>query len=90
MLRPGNAGSNTATNHVAVIREAIRQLPLPAGGKVGRRVLIRIDGAGVTHEVVDYIVARRAGCSRDRPTADRDSGGAAQRLARARGVPSRA
>jgi hypothetical protein len=58
MLRPGNAGSNTATDHIVVIREAIRQLPLPAGGKVGRKVLIRIDGAGATHEVLDYIVAR--------------------------------
>jgi hypothetical protein len=58
MLRPGNAGSNTAADHVVVIREAIRQLPIPAGGKVGRKVLIRIDGAGATHDVLDYIVAR--------------------------------
>ncbi len=58
MLRPGNAGSNTAADHIVVIREAIRQLPLPPGGKVGRKVLIRIDGAGASHEVLNYIVAR--------------------------------
>src|SRR5262249_24077084 len=29
MLRAGNAGSNTAADHIAVIRDALRQLPLP-------------------------------------------------------------
>jgi hypothetical protein len=32
LLRPGNAGSNTAADHVAVIREALRQLPFPTSG----------------------------------------------------------
>jgi hypothetical protein len=62
MLRAGNAGSNTAADHVSVIREALRQLPFHGGGtsrRIGRKVLIRIDGAGATHEVVDYINARR-------------------------------
>jgi hypothetical protein len=62
MLRAGNAGSNTAADHVAVIRDALRQLPFHAAStsrRVGRKVLIRIDGAGATHEVVNYIVARR-------------------------------
>ena len=27
LLRPGNAGSNTAVDHIAVIRDALRQLP---------------------------------------------------------------
>jgi hypothetical protein len=58
MLRPGNAGSNTAADHVVVIREALRQLPFPTTGRVGRKVLIRIDGAGATHDVVNYLVAR--------------------------------
>jgi hypothetical protein len=62
MLRAGNAGSNTAVDHIVVIREALRQLPFhsggPVGGKVGRKVLIRIDGAGATHAVLDYLVAR--------------------------------
>jgi hypothetical protein len=58
MLRAGNAGSNTAADHIVVIREALRQLPFHTSGKVGRKVLVRIDGAGATHDVLDYIVAR--------------------------------
>ena len=59
MLRPGNAGSNTAVDHIAVIREALRQLPFTAtGGRIGRKVLIRTDSAGATHEVVDWLTAR--------------------------------
>jgi hypothetical protein len=59
LLRPGNAGSNTAADHVVVIREALRQLPFPTNWRVGRKVLVRIDGAGATHDVVDYLHARR-------------------------------
>jgi hypothetical protein len=58
MLRAGNAGSNTAADHLVVIREALRQLPFHRSGKVGKKVLVRIDGAGATHDVLDYIVAR--------------------------------
>lgn len=59
MLRPSNAGSNTAADHIAVIREALRQLPFTAtGGRIGRKVLIRTDSAGATHEVVDWLTAR--------------------------------
>jgi hypothetical protein len=63
LLRPGNAGSNTAADHVVVIREALRQLPFPTIGRIGRRVLVRIDGAGATHEVVNYLHARRVSYS---------------------------
>ena len=42
-LRPGNAGSNTAADHITVISQALRQLP---GGRAGKSVLVRIDGAG--------------------------------------------
>jgi Transposase DDE domain group 1 len=62
MLRAGNAGPDTAAGHVSVIRDALRQLPFHAAStsrRIGRKVLIRIDGAGATHEVVNYIVARR-------------------------------
>ncbi len=59
MLRAGNAGSNTATDHVTVIREALRQLPFHAHSRSSRKVLIRVDGAGATHDVVDYLVAQR-------------------------------
>jgi DDE family transposase len=60
LLRPGNAGSNTATDHIAVTRDALRQLPFTAkGGRVGRKVLIRTDAAGGTHEFVEWLQARK-------------------------------
>ena len=60
MLRPGNAGSNTAADHITVTRDALRQLPFTArGGRVGRKVLIRTDAAGATHEFVNWLVARK-------------------------------
>ena len=55
-LRPGNAGSNTATDHIAVISAALRQLP---AGRAGKSVLVRIDGAGSTHKVIDRLTGRR-------------------------------
>jgi hypothetical protein len=58
LLRPGSAGSNTATDHVAVIRAALRQLPGHRGGRIGKHVLVRIDAAGATHETVNYLHAR--------------------------------
>jgi hypothetical protein len=60
LLRPGNAGSNTAADHVTVPRNALRQLPNHrVGTRPGRKVLIRIDGAGATHELLDWIVGQR-------------------------------
>ena len=59
-LRPGNAGSNTAADHIAVTREALRQLPFTAkGGRVGRKVLIRTDAAGGTHEFLNWLTAAK-------------------------------
>ena len=61
LLRRGNAGSNTATDHITVIRQALRQLPADNqhGHRSGRSVLIRVDGAGSTHELLDWLTARR-------------------------------
>lgn len=50
-LRPGDAGSNTATDHISVLRAAVRQVPAVHR----RKVLIRIDGAGASHAVTDWI-----------------------------------
>ena len=64
MLRPGNAGSNTAADHITVTRQALRQLPFTAkGGRVGRKVLIRADAAGGTHEFVNWLTAQHLGYS---------------------------
>jgi hypothetical protein len=56
-LRAGNAGSNTVADHVAVLRAALAQLP--GGRRPGRNVLIRIDGAGGTHELLAWLTRRR-------------------------------
>ncbi|AXE37794.1 hypothetical protein JS278_00602 [Acidipropionibacterium virtanenii] len=61
MLRPGNAGSNTAADHQTVIRAALDQAG--AGGRPGRKVLIRIDGAGSTHQTLAELVRRRVSYS---------------------------
>jgi hypothetical protein len=60
MLRPGNAGSNTAADHIAVVREALAQLPGPRRGK---HLLIRADGAGATHEFLNWLTTRRVSYS---------------------------
>ena len=60
LLRPGNAGSNTATDHITVIKQALAQLPGHEPGKrPGRSVLVRTDGAGSTHKLLDWLTAQR-------------------------------
>jgi hypothetical protein len=60
MLRAGNAGSNTAADHIAVVREALRQVPFHRPGtRPGRKILIRTDGAGCTHEFLDWLLGQR-------------------------------
>ena len=53
LLRPGNAGANTAADHITVLHAAIRQVA--AANR--RRLLIRADGAGCTHDFLDWLVA---------------------------------
>jgi hypothetical protein len=55
LLRPGSAGSNTASDHIAVLDEALAQLPEEA---IGPGLLVRCDRAGATHEFLDHVVAR--------------------------------
>ena len=61
MLRPGNAGSNTATDHVEIIRRALDQAGL--GPRPGRRVLVRADGAGGAKETIELLARRRVSYS---------------------------
>jgi hypothetical protein len=51
MLRPGNAGSNTAADHIGAVRLALAQLPKG----LRRRVLIRADSGGGTHEFLAWL-----------------------------------
>jgi hypothetical protein len=53
LLRPGNAGSNTAADHVTVLERALAALPAHARPRPGEadsvRVVARSDSAGATH-----------------------------------------
>ncbi|HUH70078.1 MAG TPA: IS1380 family transposase [Mycobacterium sp.] len=51
IARAGNAGSNTAADHVAIIDAAIAAIP----PKWRRNLLITIDGAGCSHAVVEHL-----------------------------------
>jgi hypothetical protein len=52
MLRPGNAGANTAADHVTVLDRALEQIP--AEYIESLEILVRADSAGATHELADY------------------------------------
>ena len=53
LLRAGNAGSSTAAEHIEVTRLALAQLPR----KLRRRVLIRTDSGGGTHEFLTWLAS---------------------------------
>jgi hypothetical protein len=53
LLRPGNAGSNTFTDHKDVLAAAIRQVP----ARFRRKILIRVDGAGASHELIGHLLS---------------------------------
>jgi hypothetical protein len=46
MLRPGNAGANTAVDHIALLDQALAQLPDEY--RHGWPILVRTDGAGAS------------------------------------------
>jgi Transposase DDE domain group 1 len=52
MLRPGNAGSNTAADHVTVIDRALAQIPEEHIETI--EILVRADSAGATHATADH------------------------------------
>jgi hypothetical protein len=53
MLRPGNAGSNTASEHIEAAGLALAQLPQ----RMRRRVLIRTDSGGGTHDFLAWLAS---------------------------------
>jgi len=71
LLRPGNAGSNTAADHITVLDLAIAALPDHArpvfdadtGSCTGPRLLARSDSAGATHPFAAACVERGIGFS---------------------------
>lgn len=67
LLRAGNAGSNTAADHIAVLEMAIAALPQPTRPRVddpsSTRVLARSDSAGATHAFATACRERGVGFS---------------------------
>ena len=59
VLRPGNAGSNTAADHVEVIDLALAQIP--DAHLHGTPVLVRADGAGCSKGWLAHLRSLRAG-----------------------------
>ena len=53
MLRPGNAGSNTAADHIRLTDEAMSQIP--DAERQGQPILVRCDGAGATKEWLTHL-----------------------------------
>jgi Transposase DDE domain group 1 len=54
VLRAGNAGSNTAADHIEAAGLAVAQLPQ----RLQRKVLVRADSGGGTHEFLTWLTAR--------------------------------
>jgi len=52
LLRPGNAGANTATDQITVAEAALQQIPR---GQIEQiPVLLRVDSAGASHELLAW------------------------------------
>ncbi len=51
-LRPGNAGANTAADQIAVAAAALEQIPAEHVEDI--EILLRVDSAGATHELLDW------------------------------------
>ena len=60
LLRPGNAGSNTASDHLTVLEQALSQIPDRWRSK---KVLIRADGAGYSHALITALSEQGLGFS---------------------------
>jgi len=55
ILRPGNAGANTAADHIEVLVDALDQLPEAVRESEATPILVRTDSAGCTHEFLDAV-----------------------------------
>jgi len=60
-LRPGNAGANTAVDQVAVAEAAVEQIPQEHVEEID--ILLRVDSAGATHDLLRWCRDGRIGYS---------------------------
>lgn len=56
VLRPGNAGANSAVDHIGVLVDALDQLPAEVHEDPETPILVRADSAGCTHAFLDAVV----------------------------------
>jgi hypothetical protein len=68
LLRPGNAGSNTAADHIEVTDLALAQLPATARDQP---IVVRADTGGATHAFTDHLRRRGVGFSISLPADER-------------------
>jgi DDE family transposase len=59
VLRPGNAGANTAADHIEIIELALEQLPRDVVETTP--IVVRTDSAAATHQFTDELRAARIG-----------------------------
>jgi hypothetical protein len=61
LLRPGNAGANSAEDHIKVFTRAIEQLPDDfydeQGTLIGEKVLVRTDSAGASRKFLHHLAS---------------------------------
>ena len=55
VLRPGNAGANTAADHIEIVELALEQLPREVVEHA--EIVVRTDSAAATHEFTDELRA---------------------------------
>ncbi|RNL56404.1 IS1380 family transposase, partial [Arthrobacter oryzae] len=62
VMRPGNAGANSADDHIKVFSQAIEQLPDDFydehGELIGDKVLVRTDSAGASRKFLHHLSSR--------------------------------
>ena len=59
LLRPGNAGANTAADHKKLLATALKSIPGINTPRPGKRVLVRTDGAGASHKFLEHLHRKR-------------------------------
>jgi hypothetical protein len=52
ILRPGNAGSKTAADHIEVVEDALAQVPVELIESI--EIMVRADSAGATHDLLGF------------------------------------
>jgi hypothetical protein len=57
VLRPGNAGANTAADHIEIVELVLEQLPRQVAEQA--QIVVRTDSAAATHEFTDELRAGR-------------------------------